>query len=208
MKKSIITLFAIAVAVAVGVTSWAMFQGEDIATPVVATHTYRDDVLGFSITLPTELSPAPSEALYSVNPSYEYSAMGPGTSVLGVKFTIPSILSKGTNLSNDSYISVEHLSDAQECTAGAFIGVPTAEPDIIHEGVLTYSFATSSEAGAGNRYEEYVYARRDSSPCIAIRYFIHYAAIQNFPEGAVTEFDKAGLLATFDEIRRTLVFSK
>jgi hypothetical protein len=74
----------------------------------------------------------------------------------------------------------------------------------VKEGVRSYSVASTTDAAVGNRYEEWVYAIPDSHPCTAVRYFIHYAAIENFPQGAVQEFDKAALLSTFDQIRRTL----
>ena len=69
----------------------------------------------------------------------------------------------------------------------------------------TYSAASSTGAAAGNRYEESVYAIAGSNPCTAVRYYIHYAAIENFEPGVVREFDRATLLAAFDTIRASLL---
>jgi hypothetical protein len=121
-----------------------------------------------------------------------------------VKFTIPTSDAAGTNLAGDTYVSVEHLPAGQACDAAAFMPDPGAKSETVREGVLSYSVASSTGAGAGNRYEEWVYARLDSNPCIAVRYYIHYAAIENFPAGAVKEFDETSLLQEFDQIRRTL----
>lgn len=169
-----------------------------------ARHIYRDAALGFSVTLPTEIATAKSDLLYSVDTAYEYTAGGPGTAIRGVKFTIPTSIAAGTNLSSDSYVSVEHLPAGQKCDAAAFLVDASAKSRVMKEGVLEYSVASSTDAAVGNRYEETVYARAGSSPCIAVRYFIHYGAIENYPEGEVREFDKAALLQEFDQIRRTL----
>lgn len=171
-------------------------------------HVYHDTAVGFSITLPTPVATAPSDADFYVDPNYEYTAQGSGKSIPGVKFTIPGSIAAGTNLASDSYVSVEHLAAGQKCSASAFMSDSSAKSKTIKEGVLTYSVASSTDAAVGNRYEEWVYARTDSETCIAVRYFIHWAAIENFPDGAVKEFDKAALVETFDQVRRTLALSK
>lgn len=100
----------------------------------------------------------------------------------GAKFTINPGIAAGTNLGSDTYLSVEQVPKGAACVD-----------------------ATSTDAGAGNRYEDWTYAIKGSSPCIAVHYVIHYSVIENYPEGAVKEFDRAGLLATFDTIRDSLV---
>lgn len=175
---------------------------------ILAARTYLDAALGFSVILPTAISPSKSDSLWSVDTAYEYQANGPGKAITGVKFTIPTSLAAGTNLSGDSYVSVEHLPAGAKCDAAVFMPDPNVKSETVKEGVLSYSVASSTGAAAGNRYDETVYARIDSSPCITVRYFIHYAAIQNFPEGTVREFDEAALLQEFDQIRRTLTLGK
>lgn len=174
---------------------------------IQATHVYHDTALGFSLTLPTAIASSSSDSEYSVDTSYKYTAQGPGKAISGVKFTIPKSTAAGTNLSSDSYISVEYL-PGPTCDAAPFMSDPSSKSSTVREGVLSYSVASSTDAAVGNRYEETVYARSDSNPCIAVRYFIHYGAIQNYPEGQVREFDKAALLEEFDQIRRTLALKK
>ena len=156
---------------------------------------YANSANGFSIRLP---------AGYATDESYRYQELGPGHDIPGIKFTIPESASAGTNLSADSYISVEEIPRAQECAAGLFLWQGVAAKELT-DGDTTYSVASSTGAGAGNRYEETVYALPGTNPCIAVRYFIHYGVIQNYPEGAVREFDERALVAQFDAIRRTLV---
>jgi membrane-bound inhibitor of C-type lysozyme len=139
---------------------------------------------------------------YTVDPMYEYQ-LGPSAVIPGVKFTIPKSLSEGTNLGSDSYLSVELLPGAPSCSANLFLD-GTHETSTIKENGTTYSVASASNAGAGNRYEETVYALPGTSPCMAIRYLIHYSVFQNYEPGTVKEFDMDAVLQEFDQIRRGL----
>lgn len=137
---------------------------------------------------------------------YQYQALGPGKEISGTKYTIPASLAAGTNLSTDSYISLEKIPGAASCNGSLFLDLNTSGTlQTLTENGITYSVVSSSDAGAGNRYEETVYALSGSNPCTAVRYFIHYGAIGNYPEGTVTEFDKEVLMKKFDEIRAFLV---
>ena len=61
------------------------------------------------------------------------------------------------------------------------------------ENGTEYSVASLSDAGAGNLYEEKVYALVGTSPCLAVRTFIHSTNIANYDPGTVTAFDEAAL---------------
>ncbi len=147
---------------------------------------------------------------YAIDQSYRYQGLGPGRDIYGIKFTIPAAMATGTNLGADSYLSVEGFAKAgppaPECTASRFLGRATAST-VIDDGV-TYSVATSTGAGAGNRYEEIVFALAGTNPCIAVRYYIHYGVFENYPPGTVRRFDEQALLAEFDAMRRTLVVAQ
>ena len=156
--------------------------------------TYRNAALGFSISYPAD---------YAVNEGYAYQALGPGRDIRGVSFTIPARAAKGTNLSDETRISVEVLPAATSCTPDLFLaGVEQRGAETV--GPLHYGVATFADAGAGNRYDEAVYTISNSSPCIAIRYFIHSTNIANYDPGTVAAFDRNALVRQFDEIRRTL----
>lgn len=158
---------------------------------------YSNSAMKFSLRLPGD---------YSAGESYQYQELGPGKDISGIKFTIPAATAAGTNLGSDSYLSVEEIPNVQSCTASLFLDQQggTSVAQTITDGNTTYSVANSTGAGAGNRYEETVYAFPGTDPCRAVRYFIHYGVIDNYPAGAVREFDTQALLATFDAIRRTL----
>ncbi len=159
--------------------------------------TYLNSKNSFTIRLPEK---------YSIDESYEYK-MSPEKTFAGVKFTIPKTESDGTNLGSDSYISIEKISEAKECTAKYFLDDPSVVAKNITENNSDYSFATSTGAGAGNRYEETVYAMPFKSDCVAVRYFIHYSVFENYPTGTIKEFDKQKLINEFGAIRKTLVLN-
>lgn len=159
---------------------------------------YESSLYKFKINLPED---------FIVDEDYVYEST-PSRSFPGVKFSIPERLYKGTNLSSDSYISVEKLSyDALACVAGSFLDSSESQ-GLTQVNGLDFTSAYSIGAGAGNRYEETVYATQVTDGCIAIRYFMHYGVLENYEEGAVTDFDKSQLISIFDSIRKTLIVSK
>ncbi|QQR82816.1 MliC family protein [Candidatus Campbellbacteria bacterium] len=154
----------------------------------------------FSVRLPG------GDSGYTVDEHYQYQ-VSPEKIIKGTKFTIPTSHTTGTNLSKDTYISVETIPTAETCTADLFFdGVHNALEEV-RSGV-TYSVATSSNAGAGNRYDEAVYALSGTNPCVAVRYFVHYTAVQNYDPGTVAEFNGGALIGEFDSIRDTLVVNQ
>ncbi len=133
-------------------------------------------------------------------------AVSPGVETKGSSYTIPAGLAEGTNLSRDSYISYEET-DSATCEPKDFLDGVTEVREVTDDDV-TYLVAERVGAAAGNRYDETVYVFKDYEPCNAARYFIHYGVIENYPEGTVTEFDRAQLVAQFDDFRRELARSR
>lgn len=162
---------------------------------------YESGSNGFSVRYPKG---------YTADPSYKYQEMGPGKDIYGVSLTIPASMAEGTNLGSDTRVSVEEIPNAKECTAGLFLdhGAMPLNVTTTTEDGTEYSTASFTGAGAGNRYEETVYALPGTNPCVAVRYWIHYGVIENYPQGAVKEFDKNALLKQFDAIRRTLTINQ
>lgn len=160
--------------------------------------TFASPSQGFSIRYP---------AGYTINESYTYQNLGPGKNIRGVKFTVPSTTAAGTNLNPETGLSVEEIPATTTCSASMFLyGAPAAQT-VTDQGI-TYSVASSTGAAAGNRYEETVYALPGTNPCVAVRYFIHYGVIENYPSGSVKQFDEQSLLSQFDAIRRSLTVNQ
>lgn len=165
----------------------------DVSPPENNWNTYQNAELGFSLLYP---------ASFTLDEAHIYEALGPGKEIRGVAFTVPESLTRGTNLSKDTYVSVETLGGVSPCSALPFIGTTRTESEVT-EGGTAYFLARGSDAGAGNLYEEYVYAIKDSAPCTAFRYFIHSTNIANYDKGTAIEFDKGSLISAFDTVRQS-----
>jgi hypothetical protein len=134
--------------------------------------------------------------------SSTYPGLGPN-----IKYFPPESVSKGTNLSADSYISIEQKISETGCTADIFLDTDMlkSKPVLVTEHGVTYSIGSTTGAAAGNRYEEIIYALQGTNPCVAVRYFIHSGVFENYPEGTVKRFDKNALISQFDIIRKSLI---
>jgi len=162
-------------------------------------NTFASSTLGYSVRYP---------AGYMLDTSYVYQALGPGKNIDGIKLTIPATEATGTNLSSDSGVSVEELPNVSSCTADLFLGDQIGTTSTVTDNGVQYSYATGNDAGAGNLYNEAVYALPGTSPCIGIRYFVHSTQLANYPPGMVQAFNLPALTAEFDGIRRSLVIGK
>jgi len=167
----------------------------EVPQVIDTTSTYATTTLGLSLEYPND---------FTLNEAYANTSVSPTKPIAGVKFTVPATMATGTNLSADTGISIEWLPRARLCTGDIYLAANVRASEIT-EGGISYSLASSTEGAAGNRYEEIVYALASSTPCTAIRYFIHSTSIQNYPTGTVREFDRAALIAQFDAIRKSLV---
>jgi membrane-bound inhibitor of C-type lysozyme len=141
-----------------------------------------------------------------IDPVYRNTSPNPDVpTTMGVRFRIPAAMATGTNLStSDTGLSVESIESVTDCSANTFTSNPITATTVTVNGT-EYSFATSSDAGAGNYYEEHIYALPYSRPCTAIHYLIHSTNIANYDPGTKTEFNRTSLLQSFDAMRDSLV---
>ena len=207
MKSAIISLVVIICIAGAGFFAWKAFNSNPApAVPVVAADTRNTYATStYSVRYPGN---------FVLNAQYAYDQFGPKKLINGVKFSIPATMAMastsspqaGTNLSADTGVSVEQLPRAKNCTGDIYLMASVTAHNVTDNGT-EYSFASSTGAAAGNRYEEHVYALATSSPCTAVRYFIHSSNISNYPAGMVSEFDRAALLGEFDKIRASLVLN-
>ena len=160
--------------------------------------TYASSTMGISLNYP---------ASYTLDENYVYTAF-PTKPVHGVKFSVPESFITGTNLGADTGVSIEQLPRAKICTGDIYLKADVKASNFT-VGSTTYSLATSSDmSGSNNDYEEQVYAIPGSSPCTAVRYFIHSSDVANYPQDTVTPYNRAALLSDFDSIRDSLVLSQ
>lgn len=178
----------------------ALFNSEP-QTPVVATST---DPLASWATYSTSTYSVKYPSGYLLNPNYAYDQFGQAKLIHGISFSVPEAMATGTNLSADTHVSVEQLPRARVCSGDIYIKADVSATKVTGPNGIEYSVASTTGAGAGNFYEEIVFAVSSSTPCTAVRYLIHSTNIGNYPEGTVREFDRAALLGEFDQIRDSL----
>lgn len=197
MKSALITLVAAIILGGAGFYAWKTFSPNQApSAPVVVEDTRNTYATStYSVKYPGD---------FALNAQYAYDQFGPKKLINGVKFAVSPTMATGTNLSNDTGISIEQLPRAKNCTGDIYL-TANATAYTVSEGGIDYSFASSTGAAAGNVYEERVYALATSTPCMAVRYFIHSTNIGNYPAGMVREFDRAAVLSAFDKIRASLV---
>ena len=198
MKGALIALVAAIILGGAGFFAWKAFSPNPTpSAPVLVVDTRNTYATStYSVRYPGN---------FVLNAQYAYDQFGPKKLINGVKFIIPAAMATGTNLSaNDTGVSVEQLPRAKNCTGDIYLLASVTAHDIIENGT-EYSFASSTGAAAGNLYDEQVYALATSSPCTAVRYFIHSSNISNYPAGMVSEFDRAALITAFDKIRQSVL---
>jgi hypothetical protein len=196
-------LFLILLAVSIFFFFYATPKVEPIVEETsqqTTTTTYTNTEHGFSVTYPKT---------FIIDTLYGYQGFGPQETIKGTSFTVPPSVATGTNLSSDSYLSIEYIPKVTTCKAESFLDFANgAKAYTVIDNGVTYVTASSTGAGVGNRYEETVYILSGKSTCYGIRYFIHYSVLENYPVGLVKEFDKQSLLMSFDTIRRSLVITQ
>jgi len=200
MSKSAVWIFVSVAVIAVAALVYAFLNLETAggmpggAVPDPAWKAYIDEGGGYTLFYPTA---------YQIDTSYSYEGMGHGKDIPGVSFRVPESLTRGTNLSRDSYLSIERLAGSDECSALRFTAASTTESTLTEAG-KRYSVVRTIEGAAGNVYEEQVYALPGSSPCTAVRYVVYSTNIRNYDAGEVIEFDRGALLSAFDTMRQSL----
>src|ERR1043166_8626207 len=149
MLKYIIGLVVVVIIAVAGYMLWQRTQGAAPPPPpppppppaLSVTHTYASST--FTVVYPDG---------YTVDENYKYQGV-PKKPIPGVKFIIPGTMATGTNLSLDSGVSVESLPRAAKCTADIYIYQNVKAHDVT-VGSTVWSVASTSDAGAGNFYEE------------------------------------------------------
>lgn len=203
MKQTFAALLIGALAIAF---AWFVFnpspEGDPDALEPIGTATgteawrrYSNPDFGFEVRIP---------ASFEVEDSYFYYALGPGREIPGIAFNLRPEAVAGTNLSPDTGVRVEQLSRAACAPSDFLLTTATGTPMVI--GGNSYVVATSSDAGAGNRYEETVYALKHRGMCYGVRFFIHSTAIENYEPGTVAPYHREGLISTFQAILGTIRF--
>ena len=157
--------------------------------PTQTTRTYTSLGLGYSLTYPFAFMQ--SEHTYDFSETKDIEG--------GFRVTISPETATGTNLGPDTYIAVEQLPNANNCTGDIYLRANVTASEV-RDGSVTYSVASSTEETENGSIEEWVWALTESSPCTAIRYYISSTAA----DAETVGFNRAALLREFEGIRRSL----
>lgn len=200
----VVAAAAAAVLLAWGATAWRGASDGPAGTPAAPTTTvpaatmpqdgwapYRSDAYGFSVRYPED---------WTVDPGYAYTLLGPDQAIRGVAFRVPADARAGTNLAQDSAVSVERA-DGGACTPATFLGTELRDTATVTENGRSWQVGRGGGAGAGNFYDETVHVTEAGGACYGIRLFIHTTNVANYDPGTVTEFDRSVLDAAYAQFR-------
>jgi|ERR1035437_5727008 membrane-bound inhibitor of C-type lysozyme len=150
--------------------------------------TYTDQPKSFTFTLPTDFSIAGSAVGYSQD---WWSVDATTTGAVLAHVTVSKEYMPGTNF-GDAWFTVGTSADPSaiaECLTnpkGNF-----GSTTLVTINGASFTKITFTGAGAGNRYDTTSYRTVRDNQCYAVEYTIHYGVIENYPVGAVKEFDEA-----------------
>ena len=165
--------------------------------PEVASVRYENTQFGFSLSRPQT----------SAVRTQGFEAYLPLTQAPVVAITLPTELFEGTNLGE----------------AGVYIGassspaiiskwdLPSADSGETPAGTVdlngnSFAVFTSTEAAAGNIYEERIYRALRNGTCFEIVELLHSGNIGNYDPGTVVEFDRATFQGYLEAIVQTFSF--
>ncbi len=122
------------------------------------------------------------------------------------KIDVPKDFEPGTNFV-DAWFTVGTSADpaaVAACLMNLAGNQSTATPVVL--GGTPFTELQFSGAAADNRYDTTSYRTVRDNQCYAVEYTIHYGAFENYPAGAVKEFDEAKVQNALDEVARSFRF--
>jgi membrane-bound inhibitor of C-type lysozyme len=173
-------------------------------TAGATSNTFTDQSNMFSFSYPSDLSVTGDGGGYSQNWMTNATTSG----MVLAEINVPQSYVPGTNFADAKFTVGTGADPSAVATCLTYDptgGPKTAAATSTINGT-TYTVFKSSDAGAGNYYDTTSYRVQRNSQCYAIEYTIHYANFQNFPKGAVKQFDEAALQKTLDGIVQSFSF--
>lgn len=167
-------------------------------------HTYLDQSGTFSFTYPDKFVVVGTEASYTT----DWMVNATTTGLLLAEVDLPSSALPGTNFS-DARFRIGTSADPAavgSCLTYNPTGGPQVAPAISRINGVSFTKFISRDAAAGNRYDTTSYRTIHDGQCYVVEYTIHYGAIDNYPKGAVTQFDEAKLTTELDAIVASFKF--
>lgn len=215
MRNTILVVLVVAVIAALGYGFWAGKKTPRAITQTVNSSTtgtvtgsdapgyalYTDSAKTFSFAFPTDLSPA------TTTTADIWSAPMGTKGTTFAKIIVPARVQPKTNFV-EAWFTVGASADPAAVTGCTKTLSGETATTTAQLGNTTFTKIQFTGAGAGNYYHTTSYRTIHNSQCYAVEYTIHYGNIQNYPAGAVKQFNEASVTATLDEIARSFQFLK
>lgn len=185
-------------------TTYADCIAGTITQSGATTNTFTDESKTFSFSYPSQWSVVGAGVGYTQ--SWMVNATTSGMILAEIK--IPQSYLPGTNFGNATFTVGTSADPSAEATCLTYNpeGAPKSAPQTETVNGTTFTVFQSTDVGAGNYYDTTSYRTAIGSQCYAIEYTIHYANFQNYPKGAVTQFNEATLKSQLDAIAQSFKF--
>jgi len=121
----------------------------------------------------------------------------------GFSIIFPDSLIEGTNLSMDSFISVERLSKGTNWSSKNIIEALNFSSHTELIGDTIFDVSTGSEGTMGNIYQEIVSLATIGEYTYCLRLFLHSHNLGAYDPGTVKKFDYEIFLSTYTSIRKS-----
>jgi hypothetical protein len=154
--------------------------------------TYTNSHLSFSIEYPATASATSDFS----------SGFLPLTQTPVIAFELPRSMFSGTNLAEAGvYIGATTTPSVMSTCTQQVQGETATTSQTV--GGQNFSVFTSTDAAAGNRYQEKTFRAFQNGSCLEIVELLHYGVIENYPPGTVQQFDEAKFSGILDSIVQT-----
>lgn len=120
---------------------------------------------------------------------------------------VPQSYEPGTNFGNAWFtVGVSSNPSAIATCLMNTSGMPPATTTQVTINGVSFTKMTFTGAGAGQRYVTTSYRTVHADMCYAIEYTIHYGVLQNYPKGAVTQFNEQKIQSALDQVAQSFQF--
>jgi hypothetical protein len=177
-------------------------QPNDVPPIVSNYQTYIDQSGIFSFAFPTDFSIVGNVS----GSTQDWSVNATTSGMVLARVDVPQSYEPGTNF-GDARFTVGTSTDPSaitECLTNPNGNFGSTTPVMINGASFTK--ITFTGAGAGNRYDTTSYRTVRDNQCYAVEYTIHYGVIENYPVGAVKEFDEARVQSALGKMVQSFRF--
>lgn len=132
-----------------------------------------------------------------------------GTPIVQVRFPEDAYQVPKSNF-GEAYMTVSSGNDQKtvsSCFDFSSVQRATASVESRTVNGTLFKFATTTDVGAGNIYDSWVYRTEYKQRCYEFALTVHTGNIHNYPSGTVVQFDQSRAFSILDQIFETVKFT-